>query len=140
MPCQPDPSAQAPCTRTTVGWAPSCGVVLISCSFRTRFFQWRVNLSTGCMVPPSALWRELRRISIPRTWVNSRIPKAKLPFVGADTVFLVPYDEAWTSLFVEERLRIERALGSWGKGIQHVGSTAVPGVAAKPILDIMVGV
>jgi GrpB-like predicted nucleotidyltransferase (UPF0157 family) len=60
--------------------------------------------------------------------------------VSADTVVLVPYDEAWPSLFVEERARIERALGSWAEGIEHVGSTAVPGLAAKPILDIMVGV
>jgi GrpB-like predicted nucleotidyltransferase (UPF0157 family) len=60
--------------------------------------------------------------------------------VGADTVVLVQYDEAWPSLFVEERVRIEGALGSWVKGIEHVGSTAVPGLAAKPILDIMVGV
>jgi GrpB-like predicted nucleotidyltransferase (UPF0157 family) len=60
--------------------------------------------------------------------------------VDADTVVLIPYDEAWPSLFVEERVRIERSLGSWAKGIEHVGSTAVPGLAAKPILDIMVGV
>ncbi len=60
--------------------------------------------------------------------------------MSADTVVLVPYDEAWPSLFVEERARIERALGSWAEGIEHVGSTAVPGLAAKPILDIMVGV
>jgi GrpB-like predicted nucleotidyltransferase (UPF0157 family) len=60
--------------------------------------------------------------------------------VDADTVVLVPYDEAWPSLFVEERVRIERALGSWVEAIEHVGSTAVPGLTAKPILDIMVGV
>ena len=60
--------------------------------------------------------------------------------MDADTVVLIPYDEAWPSLFVEERVRIERSLGSWAKGIEHVGSTAVPGLAAKPILDIMVGV
>ncbi len=59
--------------------------------------------------------------------------------VGADTVDLVPYDEAWPSLFDEERLRIESALGSLAEAIEHVGSTAIPGVAAKPILDIMVG-
>jgi GrpB-like predicted nucleotidyltransferase (UPF0157 family) len=60
--------------------------------------------------------------------------------VDADTVVLVPYDEAWPSLFVEERVRIERALGSWVEAIEHVGSTAVPGLTAKLILDIMVGV
>ena len=43
-------------------------------------------------------------------------------------------------LFDRERARIERALGSWAEGIEHVGSTAVPGLAAKPIIDIMVGV
>ena len=60
--------------------------------------------------------------------------------VDADTVILVPYHEAWPSLFDEERMRLERALGSSARGIEHVGSTAVPGLAAKPILDIRVGV
>ena len=60
--------------------------------------------------------------------------------MSADTVVLVPYDEAWPALFDQERALIERALGSWAQGIEHVGSTAVPGLAAKPILDIMVGV
>jgi hypothetical protein len=35
--------------------------VLIASSFQTRFLEWRVNLSTGYMVPPSAVWRELPR-------------------------------------------------------------------------------
>ena len=60
--------------------------------------------------------------------------------VRADTIVVVPYDEAWLSLFVEERVHLQRTLGSLAKGIEHVGSTAVPGLAAKPILDIMVGV
>ena len=53
---------------------------------------------------------------------------------------MVPYDEAWPSLFEEERACIERAIGPWAEEIEHVGSTAVPGLAAKPIIDIMVGV
>jgi GrpB-like predicted nucleotidyltransferase (UPF0157 family) len=60
--------------------------------------------------------------------------------MDTSTVIVVPYDEAWPSLYLEERTRIERALGSLAEGIEHVGSTAVPGLAAKPILDIMVGV
>ena len=43
-------------------------------------------------------------------------------------------------LFDQERARIEGALGALAERIEHVGSTAVPGLAAKPILDIMVGV
>ncbi len=57
-----------------------------------------------------------------------------------DPVVVVPYDEAWPSLFEEERARIERAIGPWVEEIEHVGSTAVPGLAAKPVIDIMVGV
>ena len=57
-----------------------------------------------------------------------------------DPVVVVPYDEAWPSLFEEERNCIERAIGPWVEGIEHIGSTAVPGLAAKPVIDIMVGV
>jgi GrpB-like predicted nucleotidyltransferase (UPF0157 family) len=60
--------------------------------------------------------------------------------VSADPVVVVPYDDAWPSLYEEERARIERAIGSWAEGIEHVGSTAVPGLAAKAVIDIMVGV
>ena len=60
--------------------------------------------------------------------------------VCSDPVIVVPYDEAWPLLYQEERARIERAIGPWVEEIEHVGSTAVPGLAAKPIIDIMVGV
>jgi GrpB-like predicted nucleotidyltransferase (UPF0157 family) len=59
---------------------------------------------------------------------------------SADPVIVVPYDEAWPSLFEEERTRIEGAIGPWVEEIEHVGSTAVSGLAAKPVIDIMVGV
>jgi GrpB-like predicted nucleotidyltransferase (UPF0157 family) len=57
-----------------------------------------------------------------------------------DPVVLVPYEEAWPSFFEEERAQIEDAVGSWMEEIEHIGSTAVPGLAAKPVIDIMVGV
>ena len=53
---------------------------------------------------------------------------------------MVPYDEGWPSLFEQEQARIELAIGPWVEEIEHVGSTAVPGLAAKPVIDIMVGV
>lgn len=59
---------------------------------------------------------------------------------SVDPVVVVPYDKVWPSLFEEERVRIERAVGPWVEQIEHIGSTAVPGLAAKPIIDIMVGV
>jgi GrpB-like predicted nucleotidyltransferase (UPF0157 family) len=57
-----------------------------------------------------------------------------------DPVVVVPYDPRWPELFDEERARIERAIGPFTLEIEHIGSTAVPGLAAKPVIDIMVGV
>jgi GrpB-like predicted nucleotidyltransferase (UPF0157 family) len=54
---------------------------------------------------------------------------------------LAPYDAAWPDSFERERAVLEAAIGPWAVGgIHHVGSTAVPGLAAKPIVDILVGV
>jgi GrpB-like predicted nucleotidyltransferase (UPF0157 family) len=56
-------------------------------------------------------------------------------------VVVVPYDPAWPELFAAERVRLERALRPWlESGIHHIGSTAVPGLAAKPIVDMLAGV
>jgi GrpB-like predicted nucleotidyltransferase (UPF0157 family) len=54
--------------------------------------------------------------------------------------FLVDYDPLWESAFADERERIAGSLGMPSEHIEHYGSTAVPGMRAKPILDILVGV
>jgi GrpB-like predicted nucleotidyltransferase (UPF0157 family)/GNAT superfamily N-acetyltransferase len=53
---------------------------------------------------------------------------------------IVDYRPQWAERFETERRRLEDALGSTGHRIEHVGSTAVPGLGAKPIVDIMVTV
>jgi GrpB-like predicted nucleotidyltransferase (UPF0157 family) len=53
---------------------------------------------------------------------------------------LVPYDPLWPAAFEEEKARLAEALGPLTKGLEHYGSTAVPGLCAKPILDILAGV
>ena len=53
---------------------------------------------------------------------------------------IVPYDPMWPSAFEDEALRIRNALGSIALRIDHNGSTSVPGLAAKPIIDIQVSV
>ncbi len=56
-------------------------------------------------------------------------------------VHIVPYDLAWPSQFEAERKELLIALAPWLVGsIEHVGSTAVLGLAAKPVIDIMAGV
>jgi len=65
---------------------------------------------------------------------------------GDQAVTLNPYDPTrpdptWPSAFESEAGLLIQALTSWiTGGVHHVGSTAVPGLAAKPVIDIMVGV
>ena len=53
-------------------------------------------------------------------------------------VRLEPHNREWASLFEVTRKEIQRLLGSNVKDIQHIGSTAIEGIVAKPILDIAV--
>jgi GrpB-like predicted nucleotidyltransferase (UPF0157 family) len=53
---------------------------------------------------------------------------------------IVEYDPEWPALAVAELRRIGQALGEIAVRLEHVGSTAVPGLAAKPILDLQVSV
>jgi GrpB-like predicted nucleotidyltransferase (UPF0157 family) len=50
------------------------------------------------------------------------------------------YDPAWPSRFEEERAGLLRLFKGTIAGVEHIGSTAIPGLAAKPIIDVMVGV
>jgi GrpB-like predicted nucleotidyltransferase (UPF0157 family) len=61
--------------------------------------------------------------------------------VREEPIYLVPYDSAWPRLFESERALLEPVLSPWLAGaIEHIGSTAVPGLVAKPVIDIMAGV
>lgn len=56
-------------------------------------------------------------------------------------IHIEPYDARWPERFAAEAHVIGQTVGPWiTGGIHHVGSTAVPGLAAKPVIDIMVGV
>jgi GrpB-like predicted nucleotidyltransferase (UPF0157 family) len=58
-----------------------------------------------------------------------------------EPIRLAPYEPSWPDRFDQERTALEEAMGTWATGgIHHVGSTAVPGLEAKPIIDILVGV
>jgi GrpB-like predicted nucleotidyltransferase (UPF0157 family) len=58
-----------------------------------------------------------------------------------DPIEIVPYDPAWPARFAGEAAAIAGALGEgFAYTIEHVGSTAVPGLAAKPIIDIAIAV
>lgn len=58
-----------------------------------------------------------------------------------EPIRLVAYDPDWPRRFEEERAALDEAIGKWVTGgIHHIGSTAVPNLDAKPIVDILVGI
>lgn len=60
---------------------------------------------------------------------------------AAPALEIADYDPAWPARFAAERDALEPALRPWLAGdIQHVGSTAVPGLCAKPVIDLLIPV
>ena len=56
------------------------------------------------------------------------------------TIYLAPYDPAWPSLFARLKRQIREAVGDRMLLLEHVGSTSVPGLSAKPIIDMVMAV
>ena len=55
-----------------------------------------------------------------------------------DPPAVVPYDESWPSRYAGWEARLSAQLGNVAQRVEHVGSTSVPGLAAKPVIDIQV--
>jgi GrpB-like predicted nucleotidyltransferase (UPF0157 family) len=83
---------------------------------------------------------ERRRLSsavAPTFWPGFQVTDGSVRF---DPIKVVPYDKAWPARFAEWRNLISRALGRAALRIDHVGSTSVPDLPAKPIVDVQVSV
>lgn len=52
---------------------------------------------------------------------------------------IVPYDSEWPKLFEKEKKILSKPLYNWIFEIEHIGSTAVPNLASKPTIDILMG-
>ena len=57
-----------------------------------------------------------------------------------DGITVAPYDPGWPAAFEAEAIRLRTALGVLALRVDHHGSTAIPGLGAKPIIDIQVSV
>lgn len=57
-----------------------------------------------------------------------------------DPVVVVDYDGSWPARFEESKASLESALGPVASRVDHIGSTAVPGLSAKPVIDVQVSV
>ena len=54
-------------------------------------------------------------------------------------VVLLPYDAAWPAHFQQARTKLQAAFADASIAIEHIGSTAVPGLCAKPVIDVLAG-
>jgi GrpB-like predicted nucleotidyltransferase (UPF0157 family) len=75
-------------------------------------------------------WGPGEEAALRAAWVTEP-PRLTGPVVVAD------YDPAWPALFEREAARLRDLLGAEIRLLEHVGSTSVPGLAAKPIIDIL---
>ena len=55
-------------------------------------------------------------------------------------VKIVPYSVNWPDQFLQEKYQIEKILGDVALDIEHIGSTAIPNMSAKPVIDILISV
>src|SRR3569832_35291 len=65
----------------------------------------------------------------PSLWVPLSSP------VAGYRIEIVPYDPSWPRAYEEERHRLEQAIGGQVVRFEHMGSTSVPGLESKPIID-----
>lgn len=80
----------------------------------------------------------LARQAVPHMWPGFSITDgSERPAVP---LVVIDYDPAWPQTYARWRQRVGAALGTAAMSIEHVGSTSVPGLAAKPIVDIQVSV
>ena len=56
-----------------------------------------------------------------------------------DEIVITPHDDSWPSLFQQEAKNIRDTFKGNSFVLEHIGSTAVPGLAAKPVIDMMLG-
>lgn len=67
-------------------------------------------------------------------------PASPSPVGSGESIVIVDYDPAWPGMFAALGTAMREALGEVAARIDHIGSTAVPGLAAKPIIDVQISV
>ena len=94
-------------------------------------------------VEPEELGRGLRA-RLADEVIPMQLPGWDVVGAGARTVTdpieVVPYRQEWAERFAQWHAALRRALGATAVRVEHIGSTAVPGLAAKPVVDVQVSV
>jgi GrpB-like predicted nucleotidyltransferase (UPF0157 family) len=69
--------------------------------------------------------------------IEERLQEVLIGEIEPQNIIVSDYDPAWPERFRREDARIRAALGKAALSVEHIGSTSVPGLAAKPIVDIL---
>ena len=69
--------------------------------------------------------------------IEERLREVIIGEIESPAIVIADYDPAWQERFRREEARIRVALGEAALSVEHIGSTSVPGLAAKPIVDIL---
>ena len=69
--------------------------------------------------------------------IEQRLREVIIGEIEPQSIVVVDYDPAWPERFRREEARIRSSLGEVALSVEHIGSTSVPGLAAKPIVDIL---
>ena len=69
--------------------------------------------------------------------IEERLREVIIGEIESPAIVIAGYDPAWQERFRREEARIRAALGEAALSVEHIGSTSVPGLAAKPIVDIL---
>lgn len=78
------------------------------------------------------LWRPFELTDLEVDVVVTRLPRAQ--------VVVVPYDDGWPRAYAQAERVVREVLGGVVLAIEHTGSTSVPGLAAKPVVDVVLTV
>src|SRR5918998_4771413 len=86
----------------------------------------------------SALQEHSLEDRVPNDPIEERLREIIMGEIEPEKVVVADYDPAWPARFRQEEAEIRGALGGSVLSVEHIGSTSVPGLAAKPIVDILV--
>ncbi len=108
------------------------GDVIETCAYYLNPFEWWAYSRDAYWPPHGKLAEFGWKKPMVRSFAEARAPSR--------LVQLHPYDASWPAAFERERAIIVTALGDVAVEVHHTGSTSVPGLAAKPIIDITLAV
>jgi GrpB-like predicted nucleotidyltransferase (UPF0157 family) len=134
-----DGSVRHEAGRFRYAWPSECDLMarLAGLALESRWADWRGTPFSADSESHVSVWRKSelpvrRRADVTTTERVGGVKKRRL--------FLADHDPGWAREYAAHEARVRQALGGTAVQVEHIGSTSVPGLAAKPIIDILLTV